>query len=164
MCYTSAYVIYEWYLWKYAFATYVLWEYGLQHTWIGTTDRPCSFSILVPVGKDFFRSCSGLIQLLALSSKYEELTTSSDWMDYVITCWITLISNWRLTGEAQEIFSKVTVLKSEHFNEKDEVHSRLICLGGVPVLWSKWPLASSLLQAIKTCRQACPPGYLMHFS
>ena len=33
-----------------------------------------------------------------------------------------------------------------------------------PVLWSKWPLASSLLQAIKTCRQACPPGYLMHFS
>ena len=32
-----------------------------------------------------------------------------------------------------------------------------------PVLWSKWPLASSLLQAIKTCRQACPPGYLMHF-
>ena len=44
------------------------------------------------------------------------------------------------------------------------VHSRLICLGGVPVLWSKWPLASSLLQAIKTCRQACPPGYLMHFS
>ena len=36
--------------------------------------------------------------------------------------------------------------------------------GGVPVLWSKWPLASSLLQAIKTCRQACPPGYLMHFS
>ena len=36
--------------------------------------------------------------------------------------------------------------------------------GGVPVLWSKWPLASILLQAIKTCRQACPPGYLMHFS
>ena len=34
----------------------------------------------------------------------------------------------------------------------------------LPVLWSKWPLASSLLQAIKTCRQACPPGYLMHFS
>ena len=33
-----------------------------------------------------------------------------------------------------------------------------------PVLWSKWPLASSLLQAIKTCPQACPPGYLMHFS
>ena len=33
-----------------------------------------------------------------------------------------------------------------------------------PVLWSKWALASSLLQAIKTCRQACPPGYLMHFS
>ena len=33
-----------------------------------------------------------------------------------------------------------------------------------PVLWSKWPLASSLLQAIKTCRQACPAGYLMHFS
>ena len=33
-----------------------------------------------------------------------------------------------------------------------------------PVLWSKWPLASSLIQAIKTCRQACPPGYLMHFS
>ena len=33
-----------------------------------------------------------------------------------------------------------------------------------PVLWSKWPLASSLLQAIKTCRQACPPSYLMHFS
>ena len=32
-----------------------------------------------------------------------------------------------------------------------------------PVLWSKWPLASSLLRAIKTCRQACPPGYLMHF-
>ena len=32
-----------------------------------------------------------------------------------------------------------------------------------PALWSKWPLASSLLQAIKTCRQACPPGYLMHF-
>ena len=31
-----------------------------------------------------------------------------------------------------------------------------------PVLWSKWPLASSLLHAIKTCRQACPPGYLMH--
>ena len=44
------------------------------------------------------------------------------------------------------------------------VHSRLKCLGGVPVLWSKWPLASSLLRAIKTCRQACPPGYLMHFS
>ena len=33
-----------------------------------------------------------------------------------------------------------------------------------PVLWSKWPLASSLLQAIKICRQACPSGYLMHFS
>ena len=33
-----------------------------------------------------------------------------------------------------------------------------------PVLWSKWPLASSLLHTIKTCRQACPPGYLMHFS
>ena len=33
-----------------------------------------------------------------------------------------------------------------------------------PVLWSKWPLASSLLQAIKTCRQACQPSYLMHFS
>ena len=33
-----------------------------------------------------------------------------------------------------------------------------------PVLWSKWPLASSLLQAIKTCRQACPPSYLLHFS
>ena len=33
-----------------------------------------------------------------------------------------------------------------------------------PVLWSKWPLASSLLQAIKTCGQACAPGYLMHFS
>ena len=31
-----------------------------------------------------------------------------------------------------------------------------------PVLWSKWPLASSLLQAIKTCHQACLPGYLMH--
>ena len=30
------------------------------------------------------------------------------------------------------------------------------------VLWSKWPLASSLLQAIKTCRQACSTGYLMH--
>ena len=44
------------------------------------------------------------------------------------------------------------------------IHSRLKCLGGVPVLWSKWPLASSLQQAIKTCRQACPPGYLMHFS
>ena len=44
------------------------------------------------------------------------------------------------------------------------IHSRLKCLGGVPVLWSKCPLASSLLQAIKTCRQACPPGYLMHFS
>ena len=44
------------------------------------------------------------------------------------------------------------------------LHSRLKCLGGVPVLWSKWPLASSLLHAIKTCRQACPPGYLMHFS
>ena len=44
------------------------------------------------------------------------------------------------------------------------IHSRLKCLGGVPVLWSKWPLASSLLQAIKTCRQACPPGYLLHFS
>ena len=44
------------------------------------------------------------------------------------------------------------------------IHSRLICLGGVPVLWSKWPLTSSLLQAIKTCCQACPPGYLMHFS
>ena len=26
------------------------------------------------------------------------------------------------------------------------------------------PLLSSLLQAIKTCRQTCPPGYLMHFS
>ena len=36
--------------------------------------------------------------------------------------------------------------------------------GGVPVLWSKWPLASSLLQAIKTCPQACPPSYLLHFS
>ena len=35
--------------------------------------------------------------------------------------------------------------------------------GGVPVLWRKWPLASSLLQAIKTCRQACPPNYLLHF-
>ena len=44
------------------------------------------------------------------------------------------------------------------------VHSRLKCLGVVPVLWSKWPLASSLLQATKTCHQACPPGYLMHFS
>ena len=33
-----------------------------------------------------------------------------------------------------------------------------------PVLWRKWPLASSLLQAIKTCRQACPPGYVLHFS
>ena len=33
-----------------------------------------------------------------------------------------------------------------------------------PVLWSKWLLASSLLQAIKTCRLACPPGYLLHFS
>ena len=44
------------------------------------------------------------------------------------------------------------------------LHSRLKCLGGVPVLWSKWRLASSLLQAIKTCHQACPPGYLMHFS
>ena len=33
-----------------------------------------------------------------------------------------------------------------------------------PVLWNKWTLASSLLQAIKTCRQACPPGYLLHFS
>ena len=29
------------------------------------------------------------------------------------------------------------------------LHSRLICLGGVPVLWSKWPLASSLLQGVK---------------
>ena len=47
---------------------------------------------------------------------------------------------------------------------KKFVHSRLKYLGGVPVLWCKWPLASSLLQAIKTCRQACPPGYLMHFS
>ena len=36
--------------------------------------------------------------------------------------------------------------------------------GGVPVLWSKSSLASSLLQAIKTCHQACPPGYLLHFS
>ena len=35
--------------------------------------------------------------------------------------------------------------------ERVLVHSRLKCLGGVPVLWSKWPLASSLLQAIKTC-------------
>ena len=26
------------------------------------------------------------------------------------------------------------------------------------------PIASSLLQAIKTCCQACSPGYLMHFS
>ena len=43
------------------------------------------------------------------------------------------------------------------------IHSRLKCLGGVPVLWSKWPLASSLLQVIKTCRQACPPGYLCIF-
>ena len=33
-----------------------------------------------------------------------------------------------------------------------------------PVLWSKWPLASSLLQAIKICRQACPPSILMRFS
>ena len=33
-----------------------------------------------------------------------------------------------------------------------------------PVLLSKWPLASSLLQAIKTCRQACSPGYVMRFS
>ena len=46
----------------------------------------------------------------------------------------------------------------------DYLLSRLKCLGGVPVLWSKWLLASSLLQAIKTCHQACPPGYLMHFS
>ena len=34
----------------------------------------------------------------------------------------------------------------------------------LPVLRSKCPLASILLQAIKTCRQARPPGYLMHFS
>ena len=49
-------------------------------------------------------------------------------------------------------------------NEKASTTLMAISHCHKPVLWSKWPLASSLLQAIKTCRQACPPGYLMHFS
>ena len=36
------------------------------------------------------------------------------------------------------------------------VHSRLKCLGGVPVLWSKWPLASSFATSHKNMSPSMP--------
>ena len=75
--------------------------------------------------------------------------------------WYIFLKNWLLVSGIWLLgISGKTIL----YTAITYIHSQMKCLGGVPVLWSKWPLASSLLQAIKTCHQACPPGYLMYFS
>ena len=98
--------------------------------------------------------------------------------------WIMTVGRWAQTGKAHKesgrsnLFEKWFnwVLAHTHCYKMGTKHfwsrilifirSTLMALSHChkPVLWSKWPLASILLQAIKTCRQACPPGYLMHFS
>ena len=81
---------------------------------------------------------------------------------------------WQLTYKSKYLINKISchptsatgTLYKQHHNTKKYKHLTLMQFydSRPPVLWSKWPLASSLLHAIKTCCQACPPGYLMHFS
>ena len=103
-----------------------------------------SFLAMVPN----FKSNIGLFHLFRIS-----VFNLSNWKIPVWTIVSLMIflrpKNYCSEFKLFKLFKYWTFVNPNLIFLKDGLHSRLKCLGGVPVLWSKWPLASSLLQAIK---------------